>query len=152
MYLNDHSYFYNEIQSCIQTAIRYFTGKYGLLQLYSNGHSFFYNEMQNFGTEPNGHFVFYNETQNFENCTKAASRFFYNEIQNFESSNQTAICIFHKEMRNLTIYHQSSFVSQKRKKNLSIWFLDVFFRFFILKNEIRNIIKLWITFYSQKGL
>ena len=62
--------------SCTHTAIRYFTVKYEILQVYSNGHQFFYSEMQNFETLPKQPFrFFYNERQNFKNCAQTAIRF-----------------------------------------------------------------------------
>ena len=53
--------------ACTQTAIRFFTAKYEILQLYPNGHSFFltaiYEILQ---LSPNGHsFFFYREIRNF---------------------------------------------------------------------------------------
>ena len=45
------------INACAQTAIRFFTAKYEILQLHANGHSFFYSEMRNFNVVPKRPFV-----------------------------------------------------------------------------------------------
>ena len=132
--------------------------------MYSNGRSFFfYKEIQNFKVVPKLSSVFYIKIQNlkvapkrpsvifqrntnFWNCAKGRS-FFYNEIQNFESFTQTVILISLKEIRNLTIYHQFSVVSQKGEK-----IKNMISRCLVSCFEIINIIELWITHYSQKGL
>ena len=53
------------INACTQAAIRFFTAKYKILQLYPNGHSFFYGKMQNLELYPNDHSFFDYEIENF---------------------------------------------------------------------------------------
>ena len=123
VYPNGHSFFFlqrnADFYSCTQTAIRYFTVKYKILQLCSNGHSVFYSEMQNFETLPKQPFCFFTTKHKILKTARKRPFVFYNKIQNFESCTQTAIRISHKEIQNLTIYHQffSSFISQKLEKN-----------------------------------
>ena len=74
-------------------AIRFFTAKYEILQVFPNGHSFFTAKCKILKTVP-----------------KRPAMFLQRNIE-FWKLYQTVICIFHKEIRNLTIYHQFSFVS-----------------------------------------
>ena len=103
----------NEIRNiaCTQTAIRFITRKYKILQLQPNGHSFFYREMQNFTVVPKRPFTFLKRNAKFWKLCPNGYSLFYNEIQDFESCTQAAFRISHKEIQSLTIDHQFSFVS-----------------------------------------
>ena len=121
--------------ACTQTAIRFFTVKYKISKVDTNGHPCIFQGNTNFWKlYPNDH------------------SFFYNEIQNFESCTETAISVSIKEILNLTIYHQFSFVSQKRKIILKYDFEMSCFVFLQWKTKLETLnFEIHIT-YSQKGL
>ena len=80
VFLQQNANFY----SCTQSAIRYFTAKYEILQLYSNGYSFFYSEMRNFETLPKQPFRFIKTKHKILKTSPKRPFVFYNEIQNLK--------------------------------------------------------------------
>ena len=69
---------------CTQAAIRFFTAKYEILQLYPNGNSFFfYSEIRNFTVVPKRQFVFFTAKYEVLQLYPNGHSFFYSEIRNF---------------------------------------------------------------------
>ena len=56
--------------ACTKAAIRFFTAKYEVLQLYTNGVSFFYSEMQNLENCTQTAFLFSQQNEKFNNVPK----------------------------------------------------------------------------------
>ena len=138
-------------RECVYPFV-FFTAKYQILQLHPNDHSFFYSEMQNFETVPKRPFCFFhNETQNFKNFFETTIRFFTTKYRFLKVAPKRSLVFptWKYKIWLFTINLVSFLKNRKKIKNMILRYLVCFFT---MKNEIRNIVELWITFYSQKVL
>ena len=112
---------------------------------------FFYSEILNFTVAPKRPFVFLQRNAKFWKLLRNHYTFFYNEIQNFEVAPKRPFVFptWKCKIWLFTINLVSFLKNRKKIKNMILRYLVCFFT---MKNEIRNIVELWITFYSQKVL
>ena len=123
-----------QFYSCTQTAIRFLRRNEKFWKLYPNGH-FFITKHKIFKNTTKRLFIFLQRNTEFWIFYPNGHLYFPqgNKKSNYKSTN-------------LVLFLKTG------KKKLKIRFRDTLFRFFTIKNEIRNIIELWNTHYSQKGL
>ena len=91
-----------QFNACTQTAIRFFTAKYEILQLYPNGLSFFYSKIRN-----------------FENCTQTAIRF-SQQNKKFSNVPELPFILWLQNTKFLKLLRNSHVLFDNKLKNLKL--------------------------------
>ena len=119
--------------ACTQAAIRFFTPKNQILQLYPNDHSFFYSKIQNFTVVPKRPFVFLQRSTKFYSCTQTVIRFLQRSTK-FYSCTQTSIRFLQRNTKFRIVPKWPLFFFITKQKILKC----VPKRPFVFQNEIEN--------------